>query len=537
MNKIPYALTLPKNDNELKDYIYKLYGVKVPDVAVCEGHKSPFDFISDLFFQRENKILGIGSRGSSKTFLVGLLTSLNSNFKPGLESAIIGGTKDQANKCYLYFKDFIKVYKDFGRIKEKNILMSQSTFEPMYIKRLKKELKSNVYMLVSTLSGCNSSHPNILCLDEIKSIGQSIYEESLNTYMDGNGYNRQMILTSSRDSSSKGTGLEQSILDAIENNPNNPFNFKLYMWCVWEASERCKSESCNECKEIQKGNYADGSPRTFYSVCKGKMKRSNGFKKRENVIDDFMTMAPDTWDIQQECKGRDVEGKVYYWFNIKDCVEEFEIPEDFEDIKFYESIDWGGNDPSVCTFWMCKNNMFFCYDEIYLRQIPNSDFVELIKYKRKEWGTFKNNKLFVEGTFCDPSGTQGVNEFAKAGVDVKKAKNSIDDGISIINSLGCQHRIIIHPRCSNTISEFNGYYYRKGGFRGQDHAMDTLRYLFLEINPIMYDDTNNNAPDKNVDKNIILQNELSYNKLWNIDSDYNYNYMFDGSFNFNQSKW
>jgi hypothetical protein len=56
----------PTSDDELHALILELTGYNIPRVAVCHDHCSPFDPISDAYFNRENAILVMASRESGK---------------------------------------------------------------------------------------------------------------------------------------------------------------------------------------------------------------------------------------------------------------------------------------------------------------------------------------------------------------------------------------------------------------------------------------------------------------------------------------
>lgn len=73
-------------------------------------------------------------------------------------------------------------------------------------------------------------------------------------------------------------------------------------------------------------------------------------------------------------------------------------------------------------------------------------------------------------------------------VSCKKGKGSVEDGVEFIKSF---RRIVIHPRCVNTVSEFDLYSYKIDRLSGAvlpilvdkyNHAIDALRYA---LEPIM----------------------------------------------------
>lgn len=60
----------PRTPDELHLFIQVAFGYNVPRKVVVPGHAAPFDFISDLFFQKVKNALAFGSRGSGKCLWV-----------------------------------------------------------------------------------------------------------------------------------------------------------------------------------------------------------------------------------------------------------------------------------------------------------------------------------------------------------------------------------------------------------------------------------------------------------------------------------
>ena len=89
----------PRNDDELYNYFGHVHGFWLARKACCDGHRSPFDFIADAYFQRYLRLLAMASKGSGKTQALALLHVANSRFKPKCWTAHMGATQMQANRC------------------------------------------------------------------------------------------------------------------------------------------------------------------------------------------------------------------------------------------------------------------------------------------------------------------------------------------------------------------------------------------------------------------------------------------------------
>jgi len=485
--EIPYELKCPRNDDELKDYIAKVYSYKIPDVAVVEGNVSPFKFISDAFFEKVSDFIVVANRGGSKTTCISILHSLNMNFKPGCKIGTVGAIKPQALRCYNMFRKLIKPYYEYDRI-AKSTMMETLFNSP---------LDTSLEVLIGTMAGMNSPHPPKTFFDEVElasswEIIQEFFNMSMQTrtLIKSADIKSQIFLISTRKYS---YGYMERILSDREE-----MGFNLYVWSIWEIGERCERESCFECSKIVKGLNADGSPRTFKDVCGGKLKKSNGYRPVDDVIKTFRRLDPKTWEAQQECLKPSNKGAVFYWFDEdkhvlkNDILDENgkEIEYKSNQIKIYEGIDWGGSHPNVCVWWAEYKGNFIMFDEIYITDTAPSDFADMILRKREFWGI--EDKIIE--SYCDPSGKLNRLELEKKGITTVAAKNDIFESISIINSLGVSNRIyIVGSRCPNAVREFKGLHFpNETALRSSfdkpvdkdNHTVDGSRYVFLEVNPV-----------------------------------------------------
>lgn len=508
------ALVLPKTNKEFFNYVKDVFGLRIPYVKMCENHTTPFQFFSDIFFERVKSAIGMANRGGMKTTGIAAIHAMNCKFKKGCNTGTAGAIQRQADQCYDYFKKFIRIYEELGLVEYTQA--KKTKFRP--------PLESIVEILIATKTGMNGPHPVKTFLDEVDLVEWTIYQEYLGMGMGAKqigeevGLEAQNILTSTRKTH---TGTMQQILDE-ENNAG----YKLYAWCIFEVVERCTRKSCDECKSIIKGRYPDkyhdkelrGQPRSFYSVCRERIKKANGYYSLSDMITKFTQTDIITWEAQYECRKPTIGGNVFYWFDRATCVKKKDFnPNGRKELKFYNSIDFGGSDPNVCQFWLEEDGNFYMFDEIYEREMAPSEFARHIKRKREEYGIA--DERFQ--TFCDRSGKSSILQLENEGIDAIGSINDILEGVNIVNSLGYSGQITMHPRCENAAKEYGLYAWPKGGGTKPDkkhsHSPDATRYLFLSINPLnsdlsaIKDDTSERESEYLDVKNKILnQGEFSF---------------------------
>jgi hypothetical protein len=254
--------------------------------------------------------------------------------------------------------------------------------------------------------------------------------------------------------------------------------FTVYKYCLWEVVQKCLSASCLDCEGIVNGEWQTGLPRTFKSICNGKMRQADGFIKKEDTINRFMTLDRETWDSQQECLSPEREGLVHSWFDNSVDVQKDSL------IGIYEGIDWGCDDPSVCLWIQKRGQEFWVLDELYQTDLGVMDFIYLIKAKRVTEGY---NDIW--GTFPDPTGKAERLDFEREGIPTSiQFEKNVKYGLSVLRSFGEKKQILISSKCVNLVREMGEYRKkppREGRLRaeyiGAHHACDSLRYGILGI--------------------------------------------------------
>lgn len=145
--------------------------------------------------------------------------------------------------------------------------------------------------------------------------------------------------------------------------------------------------------------------------------------------------------------------------------------------KEYYGLDFGyANDPTAFIGCLVnqKERTIHIFDELYLYHATNNQ----IKYHITQKGYHK--KLIT----ADSEDPRTINELKILGLKMEpalKGQNSVIHGIQKIQD----YKIIVHPRCTNTIIELNNYVWDTDKKTGRtinvpiddfNHLMDSLRY-------------------------------------------------------------
>lgn len=424
----------PQNPDQLWLWCKKNLGIEIPRHSVCEDHDAPFDFLCAAYFVWHPAIIGMGSRGGGKTFLVALLHWLNSEFKAKMESATFGATEAQSLRCYSHLKDW--VYDDEGNRRPQ--IVSSKMRETLF------RNGSKVEVLAGTPEAVNGPHPQVAHGDEVELMREDTWQESRNMAVskrleDGTVYRSQEILTSTRKSLH---GRMQTLIEGITKAVKLGLtpDYKLFIWCIFEIAEeqpdcqmapnkerenrlkelgRDPCETC-ECEMHMKGEWPGGKPRLLKDVCAGKLFRSRGYLPYSDVVQKFKQNSIYTWEAQQECSRPETENNYLKGFSEQRCgVRGFEP--DPENGAIYLAVDWGGTNPHAVNWyqlldrdimvWDFEGNKLrliegslVVFDEIYKAEIgvdklANEVISKETRYKAR-WG--ENWK--PEARFPDPQG-------------------------------------------------------------------------------------------------------------------------------------
>lgn len=349
--------------DELWEWIKKETGIEIPRIAVCEDHCAPFDFIWDAYANNERALLLLASREGGKTLGVSIVHFANAETKPGYEGVTFGAILPQAKKAYGYIKGFITTTNADGDQVPNHQIAGEPTRDETRWKS-----GSKVGVIVGTISGVNSPHPQTVHADEIDIMEEEVFAESRNMagskVVDGVRIPAQDIATSTRKSNK---GLMQQIIDEVDDAEAKGHKppWKVYAYCVAEVAEevpccrqadpvarirrlvelgRDPAELC-ECDRVVKGEWDEKNPRTLESICKGRFFRSRGWLAYEDIVGKFMQNAQPVWEAQMECRRPSADGLYLPSFTRERFCCRGWIPRP-EYGKIWMGVDWGGSEAS-----------------------------------------------------------------------------------------------------------------------------------------------------------------------------------------------
>jgi len=249
-NESPDALPgMPQTPDELHEHIIKRYGVSIARVSVCEDHDTPFDYVCAGFFEWYPNVFGIGPRGGGKSYDQALLHDLNSEWKPGCESATFGAVEEQAKRVYAAFKTFVN---------RDNIVGEPKISETVYKPTEGMNYGSKVEVLGGTVAAVNGPHPQKAHSDEVEIMRADTWKESRNlasakttptgqhikaqnygtSTMKWKGGRVWQILESFKHAKQKAIERYGDNKELVDDLITKTTTFYVMIWCIFEVAEQ-----------------------------------------------------------------------------------------------------------------------------------------------------------------------------------------------------------------------------------------------------------------------------------------------------------
>jgi hypothetical protein len=518
----------PKDDDELHLWIKQNIGMDIPRVAVCENHKAPFSFISDLYFNRVGSALLMANRGGNKTHGVAILHLLNMLYKPGIEAATVGAIEAQADRAYNHFRNLVKTYNE----KTKSDILDTSMKSKSVMKN-----GSQLEVLAGTMNAVNGPHPQVVHVDEVELMDPDVYLESRNMSQgkekNGKKYRAQDIITSTR---KRGIGPMQTLIDQIHEAELNDMEvpYAMYAWCVFECAKPMPScqvaypnlseeEKC-DCHRIASGRWDNGNIRTLKDVCGGRFARSDGWIDHETIVNVFTKSSQGIWEAQQECIKPSTEGLVYPQFSQeRHAIKDFQP--DPSNGHIYMSIDFGGTNPHAVNWYQVldyelevktitgqtrrlRQGTRVCFDEIYKAEISNTQVCDLIVRREAMWRN-RYPTFRVRHRFADPQGKAARLDMARHKPSLQTifvTSRDVKEHVKICSYLIENDLFVVDTRCEFFIAEIESYHYpkKKAGMVDDpeipvddfDHTQSNFRYCMANLDTILRSGLRTNLPPK-----------------------------------------
>ena len=152
---------------------------------------------------------------------------------------------------------------------------------------------------------------------------------------------------------------------------------------------------------------------------------------------------------------------------------------------YYISIDYGTSNPTSMGIW-CVNES----GATRVREFFHDSRKKLVQYTDEEYYTRLLDLAcghIISSIVIDPSAASFIQTIKRHGkFSIKKANNSVIDGIRTTNTFLQQNKLLFNKCCHDSIREFGLYCWDTNALEDKvikqnDHAMDDIRYFCSTI--------------------------------------------------------
>jgi len=268
--------------DELLDFIDAFWGLRIPRAKVCPEHTPPAEYVATAFFEEVLDCVCWANRSGGKTLNGALVTWLDSVFKKGCETKILGGSGEQSLRMYEHIKGFItpslQELVDGEALRTRTHLVNGS----------------NIQILTASTKSVRGPHPQKLKLDEVDEFEDRIYEAALLIPKSARGIRASVQIYSTMH---KAYGLMNKVItEAAES------GYRVFKWCVFDVIEKCVGRECQECE--------------LWDDCQGRARQADGFYPIEDAISAKRKVSRETWKSEMLCKMPSQEGLIYKEFDL-----------------------------------------------------------------------------------------------------------------------------------------------------------------------------------------------------------------------------
>ncbi|MBN2582117.1 MAG: hypothetical protein JXL80_03550 [Planctomycetes bacterium] len=469
----------PRTVGQLWQFVRCYYGLAIPRRRVCPGHVAPMEYVAGSFFQTHGDLVVWANRGGAKTELGSVATHLESIFRPGLQTRILGGSLQQSERMYEYLG--AKWRPHFA-----DLLADQPRS-----RRTELTNGSVIEILTQSQRGVRGQRVQRVRCDEVDEFDPDIWR-AVQFVTQSRGSVRASIEAFS--TMHHPYGLMSQVVDGAWNvaaggdedddrdAPRGYRGFALMAWCLWETIERCTGDrSCSRCPLAED--------------CRGRARQADGFLRIDDAIAQMRRSGREAWESEMLCLRPRQEHLVFSRFNPQRHVRRLS-PDGRSPI--YRSLDFGYVNPFVCLWAQVIGDD----PETAVVHVLD-EYVESRKTVSEHATVLASRPWPIRATFCDPAGWQrgdvtgsgACHELARHGILTTSCRSGIMEGVDRVRALLAPalgtERLVVDPRCERLIRALASYHYPPGaGAAGaelpekdgtHDHLIDALRYLVVNL--------------------------------------------------------
>lgn len=289
--------------------------------------------------------MALANRNGGKTIDFAILAILDALADDDCEGANFGAIEKQALRCFGYIRRFLEDDEQLAAAVKGKVTLGRTTFVN----------KSWLQVLIATIAGVNSPHPQKLKADEVELISWPILQEALSMPNSTDTIRATTILGSTRKYAHG--PMQRLIDDKIA---------EVFAWCVWEVMEPWPTDPLIEQQIFDVFDSKFGGR----DLLPPDLTRFSGYFKWTDLITRVKTLDRETFLAQWMCQKPDSSGLIYPHFDeIENDHPGFVIPTERK-IQVWEDFGYAKTHPDAIGFVdvRIEKMEFTVFNELYITE-------------------------------------------------------------------------------------------------------------------------------------------------------------------------
>lgn len=455
----------PCTEDELARWLHYHLDVRLPRRPVLPDSAAPFQYLSHAFFGpapgAPRDCVVWAPRGGGKTFLGAVATALDLIYKPGVEVAILAGSREQAGRMYEHLRAL------FDRPSLRALVRAAPTERSLELRNA-----SRCRLLAASHASVRGLRVQILRCDEVELFSEELWEAAQLTTRTADCAGRETPgAIEAFSTMHRAAGLMSRIIDGAGDTRT------VFRWGVVDVLARCSPDRpCEPC-DLQ-------------DECDGRAKEGAGHIRIDDALTLKSRVAADTWESEMLCLRPSRSDLVFPDFNPRVHVASGAFDPNDPAIHWCAAMDFGFRSPTVVLIAArLPSGHLHIQSERSARESLLAEHIEdLLSAPRLS---------FVA---IDPAGRQrseqtGLSNAAvlrRAGFRVRDRRCGLQEGLAAVRArlrpASGSPSLSIEPECRVLIESMNSYRYPPDDplceqplKDGADHACDALRYLVVSL--------------------------------------------------------
>lgn len=470
--------TPPTTPHALWSWVMAYTGVRIARMPVCRGHNAPWESFRDLFLTRPPIALVLGPRGGGKSFLSGLGTHLDSRFRPGHGTRILGGSLAQSEQIY-------RAIVAFALDGRGPLGTDREAVESLLKTEARYRNGSEVSILAASPKSVRGPHVPTLKLDEVDEIDPELREASMGMCMAKGASPAQVVMTSTWHK------VGGPMADLIARGEKG--EFPVYRFCAFEVLERCPDsrsgpslERCPECPIVKWCHEDRKATPLGQPLPPPKAKLSAGHYAIDSLIQKARAVSVRAFEADYLCKGPRPSG---LWFKEFDPAIHVRPEAEYDPrLPVHLAIDSGLRTGAV-WFQVRESprdgsHHVSVFADYYADDLPggaeaHARAIVAVGAVRCN-GRREHGSTDPAGNARSPMGTSVLAEYERGGLarlaHWRNYPGSVGDGLALLEALispaAGPPALTVHPRCKHTADALAGYRRAKRGGVWEDRPED-----------------------------------------------------------------